>query len=91
MNHIVRPDANAVFDVLVSECGADCRQRAEFVALWPECVEFRFQGALGFGGKVWWNADRCYVTIYREDETARRREMVERANERLATEGRASP
>lgn len=51
----------AIWQILVEECGADDEIRyphlgmsttkAEFVHNWP-CGEFRFMGDLGFGGKV---------------------------------------
>lgn len=80
------PDPFAVYDVLVEECGADesDRERVAFARHWPECREYRFIGNLGFGGKVWWNARRCYVTCYPEDESPHRREHMDRANARLA-------
>ena len=52
-------------------------------------LEFRFQGALGFGGKVYleplsrWHP--CFrATCYAEDETPARKAMLERANSLLA-------
>lgn len=61
-------------------------------------VEFRFIGALGFGGKFHLHGRhfllgrdphlttdyRCYVSCYPEDATPERQEMIERANERLS-------
>lgn len=79
---------DAVFDILVEECGAPSIMRQEFKANWPECVEYRFQGLLGFGGKVWGPGVAIpippKVTCYPEDRTARRDEMVRQANGRLA-------
>lgn len=48
--------------------------------------EWRFQGALGFGGKLRVNSNReCpYVDCYSEDVTAERFAMIEKANARLA-------
>jgi hypothetical protein len=80
------PPHRQVWEVLVDECGAsdDRVQFAEFEHHWPACREFRFQGALGFGGKVWASRGRVYVTCYPEHENTRRHEMIERANARLA-------
>lgn len=49
-------------------------------------TEWRFQGALGFGGKFRNNGnhDTPYVDCYGEDETPARLAMIERANRRLA-------
>lgn len=88
---------DAVYDVLVEECGAPDGDydRAQFAACWPECVEYRFIGALGFGGKVWaWHNRPPTVNYYPEDETPERLEMMQRANERLAAsspEGSSKP
>lgn len=51
------------------------------------CMEYRFMGALGFGGKFRNNGNHDntpYVDCYREDETPDRTAMIERANARLA-------
>jgi hypothetical protein len=46
--------------------------------------EYRFQGALGFGGKVWLNnGEFPYVTCYPEDLTDEREAMIRSANEAL--------
>lgn len=55
----------------------------------PDCIEFRFVGSLGFGGKVWSTSrDRpAYVNCYSEDETPERLKVIEQANARLAALG----
>lgn len=51
-----------------------------------EHLEYRFQGHLGFGGKLWLNKGKApYVTCYPEDETAGRKQLIALANEDLAT------
>lgn len=50
-------------------------------------TEYRFQGALGFGGKFWRNEGRYYVTCFREDETVAIREAIKRTNAALAALG----
>jgi hypothetical protein len=87
-----------VYTILVEECGAsdDDERFGGYGARWdfvnsmlnhPGVTEYRFQGALGFGGKFWpgsgdeLNPPR--VTCYQEDETPKRREMIDKANERL--------
>lgn len=81
------PDSDAVYDILVAVCGAydSSDARKQFRCRWPECVEYRFQGDLGFGGKVWAERGRVWVTCYSEDETDARRVMIQYANERLGT------
>ena len=49
--------------------------------------EFRFQGSLGFGGKIYFNPHRgLYVSCYREDETPERNSAIERMNAWLDAE-----
>lgn len=81
--------ADEVWDILVAECGAweDMRDSYRlYVRLhrrWPS--EWRFIGALGFGGKVRWDShnDRMYVDCYPEDRNDERDAMIARANEAL--------
>lgn len=77
--------ANAIFDILVQECGAREEIREDFVCnqIVEHISEWRFCGKLGFGGKFWRNDGRLYVNCYREDETPAIRKMIEAANKRL--------
>lgn len=45
--------------------------------------EYRFQGNLGFGGKFMRNDGMLYVQCYREDETPKRRTVLDKTNELL--------
>lgn len=85
---------NTVYDVLVEECGAprSCRDMFLTIANTPNGFytnnrgfhEYRFQGALGFGGKLWQNHElRLHVDCYTEDRTPERDLMIARANARL--------
>lgn len=76
-------DLDAIYDVLVDDCGASEKHRHYFSSVFPGCREFRFGGSLGFGGKVWSVHEKVYVTYYPEDETPERRAATERANVRL--------
>lgn len=85
---ITEPQARAVLKILVEECGhriIDPRDGDSFVrSIVGGCTEFRFCGALGFGGKFKaWN-DQPYVDCYPEHETPARLAMIEAANRRLA-------
>jgi len=81
---------DTIYDVLVRECGAQDNEsmRGQWAAFWKRAEsanEFRFMGALGFGGKVWVGRhEPPYVTCYPEDETASRQAMIEAANVALA-------
>jgi len=68
--------------------GAHQSEKDAFMANWPRCTEFRFQGEFGFGGKVW--APRTdygfvKVTMYGEDSTSTRKARLEELNGLLAT------
>lgn len=77
--------ANAIYDILIQECGADEYWRENFVQVETseECREYRFKGELGFGGKFWRNSGRMYVDCYSEDTTPLRQKMIDAANKRL--------
>lgn len=92
----MKPDiAHKVYDVLVTECGASEHGRDEFVYAQTtrHVDEFRFIGALGFGGKFWRNTGRrpdgtwgevWYVSAYPEDTTERIEAMMDKADAALA-------
>lgn len=75
-----------IYDVLVAHCGAqdDKYDRLSFVQNFTSerpSMEWRFQGALGFGGKF--RYPRITVDCYPEDETPKRKEMIQRVNSML--------
>lgn len=89
----------AVLKILMETCGhrvIDPRNGDGFVQIvrtdnkvHPQqlCDEYRFSGALGYGGKFRNNGNRDntpYVDCYPEDETPARLAMIEAANKRLA-------
>lgn len=85
--------ARAAIAILNEECAANIRPPYDdgFVRYVTEAErhpskEWRFQGALGFGGKFRINGNKPhpYVDCYREDRTPARLAMIERANARLA-------
>lgn len=84
--------ANEVYDILVRECGAAPERRADFVDRMSDfedhsSAEYRFMGALGGGGKLYYGAHRerkYYVMYYPESKTPECDEMVKRANAALA-------
>ena len=79
-----------IWSVLVEECRARDTEdhRCEFTHYLAKDVwcghEYRFMGALGFGGKFYNDHYRWRVGCYLEDETPERLEMIDRANARLA-------
>lgn len=85
----IPPDlARHIWAILVQECGASYHPNCVQSFIWTQeqgdCQEYRFCGALGFGGKFWNYDGRFYVTCYREDKTPARLAMIEQANTRLA-------
>lgn len=79
---------NRVYDVLVEHAGAHEHYREFYVAdalrEQRPLIEWRFCGKLGFGGKVWRNDGRVYVTCYPEDRTQDRAEIIDRVNSLLS-------
>lgn len=70
--------ANKIWDILIEYAGRYDYMHGEtdydrlaFVTLATEgrWTQFRFQGSLGFGGKVYYGGPGFVVTCYREDET----------------------
>lgn len=87
--------ANKVYDLLVKEVGAsaDPLTRQQFIQYMtaPQAVhlgskEWRCQGMLGFGGKLYVGREPhslWHVDCYREDATAFRRQLMFRVNDML--------
>lgn len=81
--------SSEIWRILCEECGNrdDDREKWSFQHYVGEDNRFghewRFQGALGFGGKFY-NDGRWRVGCYPEDKTAERGVMIDRANARLA-------
>jgi len=83
--------ANEIWTILVEECGASEDSvvgRGNFVPfLLTEpsggLSEYRFQGEIGFGGKIYFNPRQFYVGCYTEEETPYVLLMIARANARL--------
>lgn len=86
--------AESILTVLKEECeyGAFGHSGESFVQSITDfdpypCTEWRFCGALGFGGKFRNNGNNDnvpYVDCYSEDETSERLEMIKKANIRIA-------
>jgi hypothetical protein len=82
---ISKRQANAIYDLLIEKCEAPSNQKEDFVAVvceYPDPVEYRFQGALGFGGKFF-ATYRWYVSAYPESMTPERSRMIEETNQAL--------
>ena len=82
---MTKEKANKIYDVLVTEAGANESERENFIfhhcdSKYP-CDEWRFQGKLGFGGKYWRLNNR--VTCYSEDETTETLKIIEIVNNLL--------
>jgi len=89
----VKAHLRKVWDVLVKHVGA----QADGVDFFLSCcameyrtgrtMEYRFQGKLGYGGKVWLNNGHDkppYVNCYQEDETPALKRFMTIANKELA-------
>lgn len=77
--------STSIWSALVTHCGASETGLDEFVrfAGSGQWTEYRFQGLLGFGGKVWNVRDTFRVSCYPEDSTPSRSAMIEAANKEL--------
>jgi hypothetical protein len=92
MRSISKEQAAAVRQILVEECGLqpdDGRDGFVYNVAHAEhpSREYRFCGALGFGGKFRNNGNRNntpHVDCYRDHETPERLAMIENANRRLS-------
>jgi len=93
MRAITEAQAAAILAILREECGYlgvhDSRGFVRAVRYPNEqpCREWRFMGALGFGGKFRNNGNRDntpYVDCYPEHLTPERAAMIDRANVRIA-------
>lgn len=87
---LTKDQAIQVWEILVATCGADSssdaissRQQFIHATGTTRRVEFRFQGKLGFGGKVYVE-EPPRVSCYPEDSTPERVAMIKKANEQLS-------
>ncbi|ACL61706.1 hypothetical protein [Methylobacterium nodulans] len=81
-------EADAIYTALVEEAGApdDVYDREMFVrsAAGVLPLEWRFQGRLGFGGKLYFDGERPpRVDCYPQDRNEEREAIIARTNERL--------
>ena len=78
-------NSDKIYDILIEECGAteDLRENFRIVLQANHCGEFRFCGALGFGGKFYNNFFEWRVGYYSEDRGRDRDKMVKEANKKL--------
>lgn len=92
MRRITPEQADKVVKILVEECGMRppgryCAFKYHVAEAGSPCREYRFMGALGFGGKFRNNGNyhnTPHVDCYPEHETPGRLAMIEAANKRLA-------
>lgn len=77
-----RKRLNAIYDVLVADCGADENDRMCFTReIRRGCHEYRCCHALGFGGKF--RPETCSVNYYPEDRTDERDKIQAEVNRKL--------
>lgn len=79
--------ANTIYDILVQYAGEveDDWSRHDFIhSITVRGVdEYRFQGGLGFGGKLYFGVEGPRVSCYHEDLTNERENMIKMTNEAL--------
>jgi hypothetical protein len=78
---LTRESALAVY-TLLRLIGAPAGTQEHFVHTFTTepPSEWRFQGSLGFGGKLWLERERWRVSCYSEDDTPERVEKIELVN-----------
>lgn len=84
--------AQKAIEIINEECRANIDERdvpafIKYVTKGTSGIEWRFMGALGFGGKFrvnYYNKPHPYVDCYSEHMNEERRAMIDRANARLA-------
>ena len=75
-----------VYEILIKDCGANQEQRLNFLAYMTNSdlpLEWRFIGKLGFGGKLYKQGKKMYVSCYPEDLNPERQEIINSVNEKL--------
>lgn len=82
---MTKETASKIYDILVVVGGAYEPMRSPFIHYQIEKdyqgKEWRFGGALGFGGKYW--TDTNCVSCYSEDETPKRLKLINKINRML--------
>jgi hypothetical protein len=88
--------ADEVYDILVKEAGAAEKKRADFTQRFGHESQYRFEGYLGSGGKVYYGStwiagkpvnDKMRVDCHLEDYNQIRKATIDRVNKLLAGEG----
>jgi hypothetical protein len=76
--------ANFIVDILIEHCGVSPNRRKNLVEdfMWTQPTEYRFQGNLGLGGKLY-NDSKLKVNCYPEDRTPKIDLMIQDANTKL--------
>ena len=83
---------NEIYDILVTHGVATEYWRNDFRIYTNDTTatnfgEYRLNGSLGFGGKLWWdnmkNDSIPYVNCYQEDETPKRLKTIKLVNEKI--------
>lgn len=81
-----RETLEAIYTILVDTCGAQPAERMPFIMHHlgrDRSGEWRFQGHLGFGGKLKTLQGPPYVDCYHEDLTPERHQIIQNANAQL--------
>jgi hypothetical protein len=81
---LTKEQALRVFDILVTHAGAHEDLREQFVHYVTQpcnfLYEFRFQGQLGHGGKIYITRSTWTVGCYTEDESPAHQAIIKKVN-----------
>lgn len=93
MKPLTEKQVSDICDLLIKQCGLSSFHAGVMpVSLVGKSfpIEYRFQGLLGFGGKIRIRYDKWYVDNYSEDRTSLRDVIIKVTNKRLARLYKAS-
>lgn len=87
IGEINEEQANAIYDILVQECGAKETARLAFVINQTDhyVAKWKFDGNMGGEETFWHNHTEMYVTCSGENLTRERLTMIVTANNRLTS------
>ena len=84
----MKRNPDTIYDILYEHCRAPWGLKNSFIQSVQDNnksypYEFRFCGSLGFGGKIFIDSNKIWISCYKEDETPERLATIRKVNELL--------
>jgi hypothetical protein len=84
----MKRNLDAIYDLLYEHCKAPWGLKNSFIQSFSDHSksypkEFRYQGNMGFGGKIYMDGTKIWIGCYKEDETPERLATICKVNEIL--------